>query len=333
MSPGARDAILALVLVLALVLAQCGSAGTVVAADQPLTTALSLGYDSNPAQRQDGPELGFAQVAMGLRYALLQGWSLGGDLWLRDAAGANDSGRLDWDVAWLGRLGRSQLNVWGTGGWYRDQLVPADERNETALGVLLTRALTARLDTSLLGERRWFAYRHRVLPWVGRPSGLSPKKGSAGMPGPHGPGAGGPGNQGDSFSARRRADRLDALALDTTWLVSARLSLTVGLDQGWRHSSIPLDAYHQTGARLILSFDPSDRFSLSAEVGSARLDYQHAPRQLERLDRPRWLGLELWHWRDPGAWFCGLEWLDSRSTLDAEAFTQWVGHCGYQHDF
>lgn len=326
---GQGRAILALGLALGLVLS-----GSARAADPALTTRLSLGYDSNPAQRRDGPALGFTQAAVELHYPLPepfpQGLSLGGEAWWREAAGANDSGRLDLNLAWRGTWGRTQIALWGTGGWYRDQLVPADERHETAVGALFSRALNRRLDLSLLGERRWFAYRHSVLPWAGRPGGHAPQSRHGGGQGQ--PGAGRRG-QGDAFRAQRRADRLETLALDTTWLISARFSLTLGLDQAWRHSSIPLDAYAQQGARLALTCEPYDRLSLMLEAGVAQRDYPHAPRQLERQDHPRWLGLELWHWRERGAWFCTLNGLDSRSTLALEAFTQWVGRCGYQHDF
>lgn len=346
------------------------------ASDADLRGEFSLGYDSNPAQRRDGPSLGFAQLALGLRQPLPQGLSVDGDLWLRDYAGNNDSGRLDLTIAWSQALGKTQFDLWGTGGWYRDQLVPADERNETALGAGLTRALSARFDLALLTERRWLDYRNRELPWAGRPGGMGAGDsgiggaglgglgtsglrssscsvnqglnadhgyggqggcggGNSGGPGggPGGGGGAGSGGRPSDLTPQRRADRLDSLALETTWLASPRLHLTLGLDRAWRHSTIALDAYDQQGVRLILGFDPNAVISLSAEAGWSRLDYQQAPQQIERVDHQRGLGVDLRYWLGQGAWFCGLDLLDSRSTVAVEAFTQWVGTCGYQHAF
>jgi hypothetical protein len=294
--------------------------------------AFSLGYDSNPAQRRDGPSLGFAQANLEVTQPLPLGLSLAGDLWLRDHAGHNDSQRLDLTVAWWRALGKTQLEFWGTTGWYRDQLVRADERDEAALGTKLTRVLSPRLDLAFVTERRWFAYRHRVLPWAGRPGGVAlaasgPSSGGCG----HGAGMGG----GCQYNARRRDDRLDLLAADLTWMLSPRLNLILGVERAWRHSSIALDANDQRGARLGLGFDPSRRFGLTLELGASRLDYARAPQRIERVDHQRWVGLGVVRRqrRDQGVIFCQLDLLDSRSTIALETFTQWVGSCGYEHGF
>lgn len=313
-----------------------------------LNAELSLGFDSNPAQRRDGPALGFIQAAFELLQPLAYGLSLEGALWLRDYAGHNDNGRLDLTAAWSGMIGKTQLDLWGGDGWYRDQLVRADERNESALGAVASRALSARVDLAIIGERRWLAYRHRVLPWAGRPGGLSlgngPGAAQAGgcafgssLDGGSGADHGGQnaGGRGSAcrFTPQRRADRLDLLAADITWLIDPRTRVTLGLERAWRHSSIPLDAYDQQGLRLALGFDPHQRLGLTAELGWSRLDYMHAPQQLERIDHQRWAGLGVSYWQGDGTLFCGIDLLDSRSTIALEAFTQWVGRCGYQHAF
>lgn len=313
------------------------------AAEPPsLIGALSLGYDSNPAQRRDGPALGFVQAAVAVLQPLPHGLSLEGDGWLRDFAGHNDNGRLDLSGAWSHTIGKTQLDIWGSGGWYRDQLVRADERNETALGVTVNRALSSRFDVAVMGERRWFAYRHRVLPWTGRPGGASQTGGCSqrtgyagsdmGQGGHSGQGSGGHGS-GCAISARRRADRLDLLASEITWLANPRLSLTLGLDQAWRQSSLPLETRDQRGLRLALDFDPNARLGLSAQLGWSRLDYLAAPRQRERIDQQRWAGVGLQYRQGVAVIFCALDLLDSRSTIKLEAFTQWVGTCGYQYVF
>lgn len=343
----------------------------VIAADLPtgtqLETLLGAGFDSNPAQTRDGPSLGFAALAVSATQPLpwFPSLRLEGDLWLRDYAGKNDNGRLDTGLVSSQRFGATQVDLWTEAGWYRDQLVRADERNETALGVLARRPLSRRFDLALFAERRWLDYRNLVLPWAGRPGGigLSVQGQRPGLPHQGRSGAGracdeqsGNGQReragqggtdhqgmgqglskqpdcGPRISPQARKDRFDLIRLDTTWYPTATVSLTLGLDAGRRESSITLDSYRQQGTRLAMSFDPSPFWSLTAELGLSRRNYWEAPQALERIDDQRWLGITLQRWIADGALYCSLDLLDSRSTIQAEAFTQWVSDCGWRHRF
>ncbi|MCF7977238.1 MAG: hypothetical protein K9L82_04370 [Chromatiaceae bacterium] len=318
-----------------------------------LEVMLSMGFDSNPAQSRDGPALGFAALALGVEQPLpfLRGVRLEGDAWLRDYAGPNDSGRLDIGLVSSQMLGITQIDLWAEAGWYRDQLVTADERNENALGVLARRPLSARLDLRLFAERRWLDYRNLVLPWAGRPGGIglsirgqSPvipvrdQHGGVltGMGCGRGPASRSSPMQDDCpqrISPQQRKDRFDLLALETTWFPAAKLSLMLGLDSGWRESSLALDSYRQQAVRLALTFDPSPNWSLIADTGLSRRDYWQAPRTIERVDHQRWLGIALHRWLADGALYCGLDLLDSRSTIEVEAFRQWSTECGWQRRF
>jgi hypothetical protein len=316
---------------------------------------LSVGFDSNPAQSRNGPALGFAALALGVEQPLplLQGLGLRlqGDVWLRDYAGPNDSGRLDIGLMSSQLLGITQVDLWAEGGWYRDQLVTADERNENALGVLARRPLSARLDLMLFAERRWLDYRNLVLPWAGRPGGiglsLQGQRPELPARSRHGAALDGIGcgrgsanhstlMQGDCaqrISPQQRKDRFDLLALETTWFPAAKLGLMLGLDSGWRKSSIALDSYRQQAVRLALTFDLTPNWRFSAETGLSRRDYWQAPQAIERVDHQGWLGIELHRWLADGALYCGLDLLDSRSTIEVEAFTQWSTECGWQRLF
>lgn len=327
--------------VLAAVIALPGAAAAEWKSPQ-LDATLSAGFDSNPAQRADGPGLGFAQLALGLLQQLPAGLSLENDLWWRDYAGDNDSGRLDIRGVFSRNVGDAQIDLWAAAGWYRDRLVVTDERNETAVAARYRRTLNARFDMALFVERRWLAFLHPSRPWAGRPGGVSP-----GLNGqtPGSPqtrswptvtgerAAGRDRGRHRRFSTQRRSDRLDQVALEASWFAAPNVSLTLALESAWRQSSITLDAYAQRGVWGALSLDPSPAWSLQVEAGWSRFDYTQAPRNLARVDAQRWAGLELRRWLSDSAVFCTLDAVDSRSTIAAEAFSQWVSACGWQHRF
>jgi hypothetical protein len=344
-------------------LALSGEAHCVESAAGPqFDVGFSLGFDSNPAQQRDGPALGFAEFALGAAQPLpfLSGLRLEADVWLRDYAGKNDNGRLDLGLLTSRFFGTTQVDLWAEAGAYRDQLVTTDERNEAALGTLIRRPLGASFDLALFAERRWLDYRNPSLPWAGRPGGIGlsiqgqrPERPNgdqganiAAHDATNGPVNAGCGlGQGRStqahpqdrcpprISPQQRNDRFDRLSLEATWLPMARLSVTLGLDSGWRDSSIALDSYRQQATRLALTVDPSPTWSLTAEAGLSRRDYWKAPQTLERIDDQRWIGLELHRWLAQGALYCSLDHIDSRSTIKIEGFTQWITACGWQRPF
>ncbi|NEV64551.1 hypothetical protein [Thiorhodococcus minor] len=154
-----------------------------------LSGAVSLGYDSHPAQSRDGPELAFSRDSLDLSrrvpwQASRLGLSVGG--WYPDYEADNDSYRLTlrsdrshdlWEGMGLLRLGLE-------GAAYRDALVPADARDELAFSARFARILGARATVGLTAEARRLDDRNASLPWAGRP-GASPSRQGRGQ----GPGA------------------------------------------------------------------------------------------------------------------------------------------------
>lgn len=286
-----------------------------------LSGAVSLGYDSNPAESRDGPELAFARYSLDLSHRIplqtsMLGLSVGG--WYRDYEADNDSYRLtlrsDWSHDLWEGLGLLRLGLEGAA--YRDALVPADERDEVAISVRLARILNARATVGLTAEARRLAYRNTSLPWAGRPGS-----------GPAGQGSGRSEGAGRGLATRRDDDLYSAsLEMSYDWSpdVSTRLSLT-----GARcDSPVPVQAYWRQGAGLALEVMPGADWRIGLGLTFSRTAYDRAPRHLERTDDQ--LGASLEVRRDLGAveGFCALAWTNSDSTVESRSFRQWVSTCG-----
>ncbi|MBN2885241.1 MAG: hypothetical protein JXM75_00840 [Chromatiaceae bacterium] len=251
--------------------------------------------------------------------------SLGASGWYRDNESANDAYRLDLLGAWS-RESASGRGLWQldlSAGAYRDALVPADERDEVAIGLRYDHLLSARQTLGLSAELRRLDYRHVTGPWAGRP-GSAPNPESARASDLKN----GARNQGQS--ARPREDRALTLGLDLTQYWSPDLSTQLALTYAANESSVRLEGYRRPGLTGLMRWDLSDLWRLEAGAGWLLSRYGANPREREREDRQLSLNLSVFHRlaRSAAEWQCRLEWLDNDSTLADYSFQQWVTDCG-----
>ena len=329
----ARSSALLSPLSLGLLLLVLGAGAGLASAEPAIEVSgdLGAGFDSNPAQSREGPELAFIRHAL----ELSRQWSLAGselalgvDGWYRDYEADNDSyrtnGTLDWGMATAQGAGRVAFSI--SGALYRDALVPADERDEAALGWRYRHLLSARDTLGLSAEVRRLAYRNPSFPWEGRPGSV--------------------GRQGASKDSRdrrgavatRRDDDLLGLVLDVTRHWSPSVSTQLSLAHARCDSSVGTQSYDRHGLAVLLRLEPVERWRLELGVGWSLSRYDQASRQREREDRQRSLGLAVRRGLDgrgPGAreLYCSLDWLDSDSTIDERAFRQQVTQCGLAWSF
>ncbi|MBK1717841.1 hypothetical protein CKO27_09340 [Thiocystis violacea] len=304
-------------------------------AEQPLSLGLEVttGYDSNPAQSEAGMGLFFAQYAFDAARRMRLG---GADLtfaasgWLRDYEAANDSHRLalrtDWSRATAQGAGLMTLSL--AGAAYRDALVPADERDEAALTLRYDYILTARDTLGLMGETRRLAYRNASLPWSGRP-GSSPRDHPSGSSNSSSNSSG----RGREVEAVRRDDWLSGLGIDVTHHWSPVLATVFSLAGARRDSPVSAEAYDRHGLGLVMRIEPAASWRLELGLGWSRTRYDQAPRQQEREDIQRTLGLAVRRNLGRSEWFCGLDWLDSDSSIAGRSFRQEVTECGLAWSF
>jgi hypothetical protein len=299
---------------------------------------LAFGYDSNPAQSADGPGLAFVRLAFDAARAWPRGeaeLSVGADGWYTDQEGPNDNLRLalhtDWTRSTAGGLGR--LTLGATGALYRDDLVPADARNEAAVSLRYARTLGPRDSASATAEVRWLDYIYPSLPWAGRPGSgpanptVSANAADAAMhTGPEAQGTHSGNPQGGL--AVRRTDRLSGLALDATHDWTPRAAVTLSGAFARCDSPTPVNAYARAGLGLLLRTDLAATWPLEVGVGWSRTRYDRAPRQLERVDTELTAGLSLRHSLGPAEAHCGLNWVHSDSTAPGRSFRQQVVRCG-----
>lgn len=298
-----------------------------VMADQAMRLGgeVTAGYDSNPAQSHDGPELAFAQYAFDAARQTRLGESdltVGVSGRYRDYEAANDNYRLTLHADWAHETaqGAGLVTLSVAGAAYRDALVPADERDEAALAVRYHHTLTARDTLGLIGEVRRLAYRNPSLPWAGRPgSGFDVQSSGRSARG--------------RGVAVRRDDWLSGLELDATHHWSPTLSTLFSLVAARRDSPVPVDAYDRHGVGLLVRVEPMAAWRLEMGLGWSRTRYDQAPRQLERDDIQRTAGLALRRTLGPREIFCGVDWLDSDSTISERSFQQRVTQCGLAWSF
>ncbi len=293
---------------------------------------LVLGHDSNPAQRRDGPELAFARYGLEVerRAGLGAGeLSAGLNAWYRDYEGSNDSSLVMLEAGWSRDLqkGLGALGLDLEGGFYRDALVPADERNEARLSIRYDRLLSARDELGLWGELRWLSYRNASFPWQGRPgSGPNLQSGSgSGL----GQGAGSQGGAGGGPRPQRRDDRIAALGLEFSRFWMATLSSSLVLNIARRESPVPVEAYDQYGADLRIRFEPAARWQVEAGLGWQWTGYDQAPRGLQRDDERLTAFAAVSRSLGAGEILCDLSHRDNASSIDAKSFRQTVTQCGY----
>ncbi len=327
-------------------------AGAVTAAP-PLpegSAEVSTGYDSNPAQSADGPGLAFVRLDLEATHTLMLGEAevtLGANAWYTDLEGPNDNARLavdaDWSRTTAGGLGRITLGA--SGGLYRDDLVPADARNEAGLSARYTRTLGARDSAGVAAEVRWLDYLYPSLPWAGRP-GSGPADpaavaaqaadtlGASGRSGHGGRGQSSDQTQGPPGGlARRRTDRLSGLSLDATHDWTPRLATVLTAAFVRCDSPIPVDAYDRAGLGLLLRTEVGETWPLELGLGWSRTRYDRAPHQLERVDTEVTAGLSIRHRLGPAEASCGINWVHSDSTARGRSFRQQVTRCGLAWGF
>ena len=311
---------------------------------------LALGYDSNPAQAREGEGLAFTRCAVeAARVWPLDGTALGltASGWYRDSEAANDSYRLALSGDWAREThsGAGLLKVSISGAAYRDQRVPADARDEAALGLRYSYILSARHTLGLSAEWRRLAYRNASLPWAGRPgsdsaSGAGRRSGSgAGSESgsESGRGASGSGRSGGAVPVRRDDDRL-TLGLDLARHWGPDLVSVVSAAHARNDSEVAAEAYDRDGLGLTLRFAPRDPWRIELGLDGALIRYDRAPRHRKREDLE--LGLTLAVRRalpaiaqEAGEFYCALEWMDSDSTLAERSFQQQVTQCGFSWAF
>ena len=310
-----------------------------------IRSEVAFGYDSNPAQSREGPELAFARYGVeAARIWPLAGaeFGLAASGWYRDNEADNDSYRLtltgDWTRATDSGAGLLKVSVAGTAS--RDRLVPADERDEAAVGIRYSRVLSARHTLGLNGELRRLAYRNASLPWAGRP-GASVGAGSGSK-------SGGGSDTGRNAStdnrhrndtlAVRRDDDLFGVGLDLTrhWLPSLASVLSVA--HARCASSVTAQTYDRDDLGLALRVTPADRWRLELGLGWSFTRYAEISRQDRREDERRSLTFAARRalpgsGPGEGEAFCGVEWLDSDSTRAERSFQQQVTQCGLSWSF
>lgn len=312
-----------------------------------IRSEVAFGYDSNPAQSREGPELAFARYGVeAARSWTRAGAELGlaASGWYRDNEANNDSYRLTLTGDWTRATdsGAGLLKVAVAGAAYRDRLVPADERDEAAVGIRYSRVLSARHTLGLNGELRRLAYRNASLPWAGRP-GASVGAGSG-----SGSGSGGGSDTGRNTStdnrhrndtlAVRRDDDLFGVGLDLTrhWLPSLASVLSVA--HARCASSVTAQTYDRDDLGLALRVTPADRWRLELGLGWSFTRYAEISRQDRREDERRSLTFAARRalpgsGPGEGEAFCGVEWLDSDSTRAERSFQQQVTQCGLSWSF
>jgi hypothetical protein len=317
-----------------------------------LSAELAAGVDSNPAQAVDGAALGFARLGLGARWQVTDDLGVAAEAWRRDYAGANDSAaaglRIDWlavpDAAPAGPLALS-----AEAGLYRDQLVPADARNELALAGRWVPLVTARTEIAAAAELRRQYYLNRSPPWSGRPGSASgadirraesdavavrsrSARGAAGQTAAldhqAGPGSAAASQVATAPQPRRRVDGIATIALDAAWYVSPLLSGLVTLSLARRASTVPVESCDSLAADLLLSRAGAAGWTLDVAFGWYRTDYEQAPRDLHRRDEGRSIALALRRPLGRAELSCSLSWLDNRSTLAFKSFDQTVTWCG-----
>ncbi len=304
---------------------------------------VSIGYDSNPAQSADGPGLAFVRLDLEATHPLMFGAAevtLGAGGWYTDLEGPNDNARLavdaDWSRATAGGLGR--LTLGANGALYRDDLVPADARNEAGLSARYTRTLGARDSAGVAAEVRWLDYLYPSLPWAGRPGSgpadpAAETTGSSGHTGPGGRVQSSNTTQGQGGLARRRTDRVSGLSLDATHDWTPRLATVLTAAFVRCDSPIPVDAYERAGLGLLLRTEIGETWPLELGLGCSRTRYDRAPRQLERVDTEVTAGLAIRHRLGPAEASCGINWVHSDSTARGRSFDQQVTRCGLAWGF
>ena len=294
--------------------------------DTEIGGEISAGYDSNPAQSHDGPELAFARIAIAAARQMRLGGSeltVGASGWFRDNESDNDSSRLTLRTDWSRETaqGAGLLTLAVAGAAYRDALVPADERNEAALTLRYDHSLTARDTLGLLGETRRLAYINPALPWSGRPG--SAPSGRASNRSEHG----------RAPAALRRDDWLSSLGLDATHHWSPTLATVLTLAVARCDSTVSVEAYSRRGIELLMRVAPAPKWHLEFGLGWALNQYDQAPQQQEREDIQHAAELALRHTIGHSEWFCRLDWLDSNSTHAEQSFQQQVIGCGLARSF
>jgi len=309
------------------------STGQGAANDLQLEGSIGLGFDSNPAQTHTGTELAFARYAVeaGRSWSTSDGpvFNLGGRGWYRDYEAANDAYGLDLFGEWS-RESASGLGLWQldlSAGGYRDALVPADERDEAAIGLRYDHLLSARYTLGLSTDVRRLDYLHAALPWTGRPGSTS-KAGSKRATSLDETDR----NLSSRFARHRDDTRLE-FGLDVTRHWSPGLSTRFALAYAENDSSVHLESYRRPGLGGSLRLEPSEDWRLEAGFNWSLTRYTRTPSHHEREDSEFGLSLAVSRRLNPpvgdGAeWRCRLEWLGNDSTLADYSFQQWVTECG-----
>lgn len=286
-----------------------------------LSGRLSLGYDTNPAQRRHAEALVFG----GYQWSALRHFDLEStDLEIRfdgeyrDYQGANDNFLLGLRGDWSRALGDGgdRVVLSFEADLYRDHLVPADEREEAAAGLRYDGLLSARSEFALGAEWRWLGYRNASLPWAGRPGGSN---GGAGLR---------PGQR-----PVRRDDRLGTLSAEYRYFAGPASEAVFSAHYARLQSPVGQEAYRELGAGVGAAWQPSPGWGLELAADCYRRNYGQGRSRRQRDDDRFVLGASLKRILGDNELQLGFSQVRNESNVRSKTFDQWVAEFGIARTF
>lgn len=284
----------------------------------------ALGIDSNPAQARKANTMAFAQYNFSAREGIpleRESLALSVDGHYRDLEGDLGNQRVQLAAHWSHPLGGGGRTLsWSlAAGMYRDQLVPADERNEALIGLELLSVLSPRIDLNLSARLAWLDYINPSQPWTGRPGGNSSRQVNARGKG---------GNPGAGLSAVQREDVQGNLGIESTWYFSADLDVSIRADYQVLDSQVALENYRQVGIDINTRWLPAPRWQTQLGLAGYRRDYDGSGMTRDRIDERFSVEGSLSHFVGDIEIYLRAAFADNHSTLRRMRFKQTITELG-----
>lgn len=299
---------------------------------------LSAGYDDNPSQTEDANgsafgrySLSFDQYVFYSPLATTMDFSLSGTY--QDYHDQGDNYRIDFfgDFTHPLMKGRVVPSLSIDAGFYRDDLLPEDERDELGLNAGVSFLMSTRTQLALNGGVRWLDYRNESLAFKGAYSAEQRGKQQK--------------MQTPSQHDRKwydwkgisqpacRDDRLDNMNIELT--IFAGSSLTPWLTAGYArlHSNVEVEAYRKYGLAAGIEYDWNMVWHLELALAWHRTEYDKAPYYMDRIDYTNFFETSVSRFFDSIEVFLQFEYKDNDSEIDVESYTQWVTQCGFCWSF
>lgn len=290
-----------------------------------LFTDISIGHDDNVAESASKTGSGFAD----LKAVLSHPFGNGGDAF-RAVFSATGEYRDYFDAGDFHAVGAgaSVERGFGSGRWraalaadghiFRDDESPDDDRDEVALTATLDWNAGPRMTLSGWQTFGWADYKEPVVT-----------------------GGGGNGDMGMDESPDRpmektvqgRNDRFWNTRLLATAFLTPRITSAIGVEAGRRDSSADTESYDEIGLSAALVWNPLRQWEASVNAAWQRLDYDRAPRNLDRSDDTATIGLELRRSWDALVIYARMEYTTNDSPLPDEDYTKTVSQCGFTWSF